>query len=96
MNLYLWGAESRDFGSIITGWVAADRKNRPICWSSFAAAAADCGERECFWVLFLLFNINNSLLLSSVVDVCCNEHDKMDNMHTHTGGGHKIMTTCTI
>lgn len=69
MHLYLWGAESRDFGSIITGWVAADRKNRPICSSSFAAAA-DCGGRECFWMLFLLFNINNSLLLSSVVNVC--------------------------
>lgn len=34
MHLYLWGAESRDFGSIIAGWVAADRKSRPICWSS--------------------------------------------------------------
>lgn len=57
MHLYLLGAESRDFGSIIAGWVAADRKKRPICWSR--SAAADCGGRESSRAPSLLFNVNN-------------------------------------
>lgn len=83
VHLYLWGAERRDFGSIITGRVAADRKNRPICLSS-CAVAADYREQEC---LFLLLNINNRLFFCSAwYNVCLIEVMKWTIfMHTHAG-----------
>lgn len=64
MHFYLWGAESRGLASIIAGRVAADRKNRPICSSSFAAAYR--GGREYFECRFGFLSIIYSLLFNSV------------------------------
>lgn len=61
-NVYLVGAESRAPGSIITGWVAADRKKRSICSSSFAAAGDGGWERR--WARPLFFDIDSSLDLN--------------------------------
>lgn len=86
MHLYLWGAESRDFGSIITGRVAADRKTQAICWSSLLLLLT----MEDFWssgVLFLLFNINNSLLFNSVLSKMCFIDMIKWTICVHTQGG---------